>query len=50
MTNKELEGCISYHKELLRDSRIFMSPSVSYLEEETIKYLEELKVIKEREG
>lgn len=42
MDKKELENLIRFHKAGLQEHRQFMSPSAIYLEEQTIKALEEL--------
>jgi len=42
MDKKELESLIRFHKAALAEHRQFMSPSTMYLEEQTIKALEEL--------
>ena len=43
MELKELDGLIRYHKDGLSQYRLHISPSAQYLEEQTIKALEELR-------
>ena len=42
MTNKELQLLIDYHKTGLEQYRMQMTLSAQYLEEQTVKILEEL--------
>ena len=43
MDIKELETLIQFHKDGLAQYRQFISPAAQYLEEQTIKALEELR-------
>lgn len=43
MKKKDIEDLIRFHKAALSEHRQFMSPSAIYLEEQTIKALEELR-------
>lgn len=43
MEKNELEDLIRFHRAGLAEHRQFMSPSAIYLEEQTIKALEELR-------
>ncbi|GAI96263.1 unnamed protein product [marine sediment metagenome] len=43
MEREDIEALIKFHKAGLREHRQFMSISAVYLEEQTIKALEELK-------
>lgn len=43
MKIKEIDALIRYHKTGLNQYRMHMSPASQYLEEQTIKALEELK-------
>lgn len=47
---RQIDGVIRYHKELLHNARLLNATSQEALQERTIKYLEELKSIKEKEG
>jgi len=42
---KDIAKCLQYHRDGLAQYRYTMSPSAIYLEEQTIKYLEELQSI-----
>ena len=43
MESREIDNLIRFHKSGLNEHRQLMSPSAIYLEEQTIKALEELK-------
>lgn len=49
MEAHEIEVLIRFHKSGLEQYRKYYTPPAMYLEEQTIKALEELKAIKERE-
>jgi len=46
MSQSQLADLIQFHKDALSQHRLFISPSTIYLEEQTIKALEELKRMK----
>lgn len=48
MSQSELADLIQFHMDALSQHRLFMNPSVIYLEEQTIKALKELQ--QHREG
>jgi len=48
MEKRELESLIRFHRVGLEEHRQFMSLSAVYLEEQTVKALEELKGEKEK--
>lgn len=45
MEDKEIEKLINFHQDGLDQYRLQMSPAAQYIEEQTIKALEELKVV-----
>lgn len=47
--SKELDALIRFHQDALAQYRHFINPSAQYLEEQTIKALEELKKLKGEE-
>lgn len=46
----QLDANIRYHERIVQQAKVRELPSIQTLEELTIKYLKELKAIKEKEG
>lgn len=46
---EQLDGCISFWEGILFHDRFLLDPATQYLIEATIRYLKELKAVKEKE-